>query len=346
MIIDSRAAVTVYLDMMAFMISVGLLSIGRTRKSDDWELKLFRLMCLTNIGITICSIVSFSMYGYTEEWRRTSVLLSRTLTYFLMQVILFEWLLYVDYRLHGSRDHLTRNYKPFFIPMLLSGLCLLVNCFTGFVFTVNPDMHISVTPVFRLIQVVGYFYFLYSIFVIVSYRAKGNRTDYFHMHTMVIPVIAGEILNTLTKYHISPISLSIGLVFLYCSMIEKWRFDDETGTFMNRQYLDYIGRLLSEGKREYRSIMIFSARENPDALAKILEEEKPRYAEMIRVNDKKFVLCMEEDRIAALRMLSDMVSESAEEFDEAQKSGKIGLQVEFQVCGNNEEMYGILQKIT
>ena len=137
MILAERSAVTVYSDVMAFLMMLGLVCLSsRLRKRETTGEKLYFVLCLAVMVDAVCSSICYALHE--QPFGATAELIFKTILEMSMLVLAYYWLLYVDFKLFGSKDHLIRRLGVLFVPILAGAVALVINLFTGIVFTIGP----------------------------------------------------------------------------------------------------------------------------------------------------------------------------------------------------------------
>ncbi|MBR4528677.1 MAG: hypothetical protein IKO80_00205 [Lachnospiraceae bacterium] len=324
MILAERSAVTVYSDVMAFLMMLGLVCLSsRLRKRETTGEKLYFVLCLAVMVDAVCSSICYALHE--QPFGATAELIFKTILEMSMLVLAYYWLLYVDFKLFGSKDHLIRRLGVLFVPILAGAVALVINLFTGIVFTIGPDNHYVPTVLYHVLEGLEYYYFLLSLILYVQSRMEGRQVHFFHIAPVLLPTIAGTFINIFTPYSAAALGFSIALIFMYFSMIDAWRFDDaETGLY-NKEYLSYVIAMVQDGRRECRNVLTFETKSNPEALAEILKRDAPRDGELIHTGEGRFVLLLEQGEKSALKLLQTLIEEAAAEYDEAHKGQEIAL---------------------
>lgn len=331
--IDAGTAATAYLDMMALLLLTGLIVLGRTRRSGRIEGMLFTFMSMMTVVMCVSDIVYCAMVGRGSEAAHMAAMIAETLVVYAIFSLVYTWVLYVDYRIYTSTDHLLRHFKPFAIPLIILAICLLINPFTGIVFTIDDDWCMRKTWLFYLIMLVECVYFIGSVVMLYHQSKKENKTVYIHVDAMVIPALAGEAVSMLTPHHATPIGIAVGLTFLYCALIDKWRFHDENEMIYNRAYLRQMLKQIREKRRDYRCAVLFMIDRNGEVLRGILEEENPYEGVIVRLDDRRFVLFIEKNSAAAVKLLCTGVEEAIAGYNAQHGEA---MRVEHEVIGRRE----------
>ena len=117
--------VSAYNGIIAALIAFGLLILpNRKYMKNKTESRLFSLLCTSTL-ISALSTVAYSWVSSLDlSWGHVVALIFCTIFKAATLFMVYQWVLYVDFRLYESRDQLGRRYKwlvilPAFFLLLL-----------------------------------------------------------------------------------------------------------------------------------------------------------------------------------------------------------------------------------
>ena len=314
MIIAENSLVSVYSDSMAFLLILGLTIIPRKRDAvDGTRERMFFALCLLSMINALGSCVAYAVHGQSGSFFMSIELAAKTVLEVALLLMAYQWLMYVDYMLYRSRDQLARRYKYFFLPILILLVLLLVNLFTGVLFTIQPDMSYRSTWVYYVLMAVEYIYFAFAFGIIYQYSTKYKHSQVFRITPIIIPVILGTLVNILTDYSASPLGFAIGLVLLYFSFIDSFRYDDEKSGYYNRSYLVGLVEGNEKGADAFCGAICFEASgDGAKELPEILRSELPAKSTIAHIDGGRYILLTRSRRMSDLGFIADMVEDAAE----------------------------------
>ena len=312
MSIAPQSMVTIYSDVMAVLLLVGLVVISKESDKKDPATGIFGSMCLGVVLIAVGNAVRAAMQGQSYAWVIPAALAAQTVAELALLFTVYQWMLYVDYKLYGSRDHLKRKYKGFFIPIVILALMLIVNCPTGFIFSMTGDAVLKPAFVYYILIGIEFLYLIFSIISVAVYLAKGGKRKFFSITPVLVPVILGTVVDLTTSYSAGALGLAVGLVFMYFSLAHAWRFGDGKSGFYNKNFLSY----LEENGKDYLGVVAFKAAGHTDRLEEIIKGELPQDSVIIHYDEKRYLFFTETDREEEIRFLADLVQQAVDEFDE------------------------------
>ena len=322
------AIASLYLDIICVLMLGGFILLGRFIHRRNLEEKLFFIMSITVLFITVSDIFVYAFNNSGLSFTRHLVMISKTLELIGVLCIVCEWILFMDYMLHGSVEYLYRTYKKIFMPVLVLAIIIVTNPITKLVFSVGEDMSVVKHMGYHVTELVEIAYFLVPLYIVIVNAKKGEIPVLTHLNAIMLPIVSGELADIFVEVHLTPMEMTISLVFLYCSMIVRWRFEDKKSSFQNKEYLAYLEERMAVGKLDFRSIMLFEDKQNSTALLGILEDEKPESGDMIRLDDSRVLFCTDKIEKSAQKHFVNMITADVEEHNEAHPEAVIELQVE------------------
>ncbi len=313
-----QSMVTLYSDVMAVLLLVGLVVISKEGDKKDPATGIFGTMCLGVVLVAVGNAVRAGLQGQPYAWVVPAALAAQTVAELALLFTVYQWMLYVDYKLYGSRDHLKRKYKGFFIPILILAVMLIVNCPTCFIFSMTEDAVLKPTFVYYILVGIEFLYLNFSIISMAVYLARGGKRKFFSITPVLIPVILGTVVDLTTSYSAGALGLAVGLVFMYFSLANAWRFVDGKSGFYSKNFLSY----LEEQGSDYLGAVTFKAAGRTDKLEEILKGELPKDSVIIHYDEKRYLFFTENDREEEIRFLADLVQQATDEFDEMLADGE------------------------
>lgn len=312
--IAEGAMVSVYSDAMAFLLIIGLMILpDRKRVRSQTEGRLYGGLCINTLLIALFGGICYAMRGQSENWAAVLVLISKTVVELCLLSLVYQWVMYVDFKLYGSRDQLRRRYWGLYIPVAIFSLLLLINIFTGIVFSIQPDMTYVSTVVYDVMIALEYLYILIPMLLIYQYdRANPGRRS-FSIVPALVPILLGSVVSVFTAYSATALGIAVGLVLLYFSMINGWRFEDKESGYYNRALLNGLLKSDSPIVDGIRGAVFFETAGDAGKLGELLKRELPQKSVIVHDSEKRFVLLTRSGNPGDLSFLADMAVYAAEE---------------------------------
>ena len=318
--------VTLYLDAMGFLSVLGLAIISRrlSLHSAPGD-RLFLDMC---ISVMLYAVFNGAAYCFTDPAliisERAAVVL-RSVAIAALLVFSFQWLLYVDFMIFGSRDYLFRIYKKHAIPLAAALLMLLINVFTSIAFEPLYGGLFDDKPLYFVLMLPVAVYFIYSILMAKRYSSRVKRLHFFHAKPMALPFAAGLLLTLTTPYSAAPLGSAMGLTCIYFSLVERWRYEDSDTGFYNRAYMKEIMESLTKGDFDYRAAIIFEAKAGSSELVSMLKQLLPRNGEVVRLKENRFLLLLENGDKSLISWITGKIRLLCDKYDRVNPGNEIEL---------------------
>ncbi len=315
MTIVQESLVTIYSDAMAFMLVLGLAILAHRIRRDRTEGHIFLALCFSVMVDAVGSAFAYAMHyqpyaGYSIiEWAAKSLMEIAELHF------MFQWLIYVDYKLYGDRERLQNNYTIIFIPLVIFDFLLLINPFTGAIFTLTNNLWYNYTWIFYVMEWFKFGYFMLSVIIIVLYRIRNGSLLFLHAEAMWIPLLFGGVVSMLTSYSAVPLGCAIGLINLYFSMMEVWQYSDNDSDYYNEEFLSRLEEMAPIGKLKYHSAVIFEINTGDVNFAEVIKTALPNKKAIVHLDKGKFILFSENRKQTYLDILINKVKEVADDYD-------------------------------
>ena len=199
-------------------------------------------MLLTIIGSAV-DIVDFGVDGRPGLLFSFLSLAGNSFMFVIDVVIICEWVMFQEYHLYRDNERLAKLKKYIYVVAGISFALIIVNSFTGWVFTIDENNVYSRGPAFSFFALMTFGLMLYTCIAQNKYERRFGRVRYFPLDYFLVPIVLG-FMAQLLFYGISVMCLSvaIGTVGVVASIkSEKIYIDALTGIY-NRAFFDDIQR--------------------------------------------------------------------------------------------------------
>ncbi|MCR5654454.1 MAG: hypothetical protein K6G07_02295 [Lachnospiraceae bacterium] len=342
--IAAESMVTLYTDFMAIMLVLGLVVLSYRLKKDKIENKIFLAMCFSLIADALGGILTYSMHYQTAPWTRYVSFFGKTLMELGAGLMLYQWIVYVDYKLYHSLDHFKRNYRGFFVPLLIFMVLLLVNPFIHLMFDIGENNWAEPTILYHVMEVLELLYFFFTFVLILQARKKKVKMHFFHIRPLLIPILLAIVMAELTNYSAIPLGFAIGLVNLYFSMVNAWQYEDAQTGFYNTAYLELLEEQIKTGAQDVRSVIIMEANGDHEAFVKHLQASVPRDRNLVQLSDDRFAIFEANGKRTLMDMVIALMEEDMEEYDEEHPDAKVELKVNGYIRKKGEDAIEFVHK--
>ena len=344
--IVGNAIVSCYMDAAAILVMVLLLLLSdRLRKRNTPSLRAFSTLCWQVLFTSVACFIFNAMYRQPAPWTRIVALISRTLWDCSVLAVDYQWLVYVDAKLNGKRE--LEIYKKVLriLPLIVFGVLLIINLFTGIVFSIAEDNSIQPKPLFYLMSLTMFLYFCASALVVWYFDRKSPKVRFLHIGPMIVSVFAALIPQYFTPYGTGIMGFVVGITLLYFSMVDEFRCIDEESQLYNRRFLSFIFDRTLAGKNDKRSALIVEADGHLSAAFEILRDTMHQDNDVIRLEDNKFLMFSGTDNRSELQLLSTHVEEAVAKYNSEHPQEKVRITVHCRLRREDEDSFSFLRSV-
>ncbi len=331
--------VTFYADAAAALLSFGVLILcSRGVIKDEFSSKVFRLLLSFCFCLSLIDAATYARKYHEFTGAYPLALGLQTLLEFVLNIIIFIWLLYVNYEMNHSVDSIKRQFLKFAAPMfVLMGLDI-INVFTGILFYYDEHVMYHTTWLMSVYYIVRYFYFFSCAIQIIVHKKRNRDFKFFDVWSFVIPVLAGGLVTNLTPYSIMNLGFAIGLCNVYAGIINELSFVDRQTGYFNRYYLKYLKNDIVRETFSPKSGMIYRL-DDPDDMgdfSDLLSPVLPKRCEVVRYSEDTIVMLAEISQKVALNMMSEDVCEAVDKYNTAHNERELTVTIDT-VCKKKKE---------
>ena len=232
---------------------------------------------------------------------------------FFILALIFYWMLFTDYLLYRSRDHLYRRYTPAFIPIPVFAGVLAVNSFTNFLFDIGEDLKFDPKPGYWVLVALEYLYLINTVVLLLKFYSKSNGPKFIRVLPFATPFIVSSVINRISPYEVRSLGIAAGLVLLHFSLRNERCYRDEETGFYNIAFLKYIAGFATEHDASGGCAIIFDGAERGDELAGIVRDEAPDNSAVVIAGHGRYIVLSGAQSRTAIRLFITAVKEAAEE---------------------------------
>ena len=200
--------------------------------------------------------------------------------------IIVNWVAFVTCKLFGSDKRKSRKFYLVTTPFMVFTALLVVNLFTGIVFTYNADNQVVTGILYDFIVATEFFYFIVTAVICQYYDRKSAKIRFLNVTPMILSVALAVSVQFFSPYQIDVLGFVIGVTLLYFSMASEFRYVDEESGLYNRGYLAYLFDLAMAGKNNERSALIMDAEGSLPPVFEILGEALHQNGDVIRTEER------------------------------------------------------------
>lgn len=313
---DRLFEINILLDGISLLIIAGLaLYIVHTGRKIT-ENRMYFGLCVMNAILAVSTGVKYLFFILPSSDNPVADLygmICDPIVEIVSLMIVVQWLLFVEYTLHQSRDIIRRRYPviliPFFVAVILdlTGIILII---VGFINSNFYLMYAGDTN--RFLSIVILFLYLVVSYVIVYREKKRKKLPRFIVITpMALCVILGILFDTITNYSLLSLSFAIGLATMEYSISKESSWEDEVTGYYNESYLKIIMDYVTENNEKGGTVIRFSAKEDREALAGILHNTEPDNTKTVAMDDGTFLVVSETQTESLVNFYKQIVNDQA-----------------------------------
>ena len=225
---------------------------------------------------------------------------------FIFMLIIMQWMVFADYSLYRSPDHIRYRYRFAILPILtVMGINIVQLVLTNSAIT---ELSIALNVIAQIAQVaVELCYVLTAVHLVVTYEKESREPRFLRLSAFIIPFIIG---NLIRSYDAA--MLALGILLTYAAVMRRDRFLDHDTQFYNRSFLEYTGKYRDQKKYTGGNGILINASGRGEDMASILRELKPVDSNVFVLEKDQYLLLSESLRGSAVKLAVDTITEAAE----------------------------------
>ena len=302
------SAVLISIAIIAVLLTL-ILNPGLRQRRRIEDRYMFREFILVLLHLIVDLILSFPE-SFGDRAADIIYHAGPTLAEFLYMLAILQWMVFVDYSLYRSEDHIKRRYKHAVLPILVIMGAEAVQDFLAFVVggTDASIISMDILQIIKLIVELGYI--IKAVQLVKAYERESREPRFLSLSVFIIPFILGS----LFRFYDAAF-MALGVILTYGAVRKRDRFlDHETG-FYNREFLEYRGQYRDKMDFTGGNGILIDAKGNGKAMAELLKELKPADINVFSLGEDRFLLITEALRDSAAKMAMMTIKEAAEGLD-------------------------------
>ena len=343
-LINGNSVVSCYVDAVSLLMMFLVLTFSeRMRHRETRLLRIFHLLLLCITANCIFTFVYNAMYMQTASWCHITAMIFKTLQECMNLVILYLWLTFLDYKLYGNQRWKDPVFRFVLLLLLVLLLLFIVNIFTGTVFTFSESNILEPKRLLYYICFVEFGIFVLSAIIARVYDGKSMKIRFLHLTPMLLSVVFASGSTIYSPYDIEILGFVIGIILLCFSLLNEYRFKDEKSGLYNSDYLVYLFNLALKGKRDIRSALIMEPGGNLPVGFEILRDTLYKNYDIVRIEEKKFIMFSGIDSRSELQLLSSQLEEAVQEYNTEHPDETVLMEVSSRMRTGDEDSVSFLR---
>lgn len=176
-----------------FLLGGVFFATGIMRKRGRDDDKLFFILLFINMVVALSDIATYLADGKSFAGARYINMGGVSVFYMAMVLLGMVWLHYCIVRFQSRFSRIWEKHKLIFVPGLIMEALLLINIFTGFIFSVDINNVYHYGNLFWLMYLVMALYVFTGFFLILGYRPFDDRKVLIPVWLYLLPLVAGLI---------------------------------------------------------------------------------------------------------------------------------------------------------
>ena len=305
--------VTLYANIVSCILLCGLFILSkRNTLIQKTEGVLFRLLLLPVVLMAVLSSILYGMLYHVISGSNILAVVLQSGLEIAIDMLIFGWLVYVNYRVYHSADHIKRNWVKFTAPALVFLALDLINAFTGIFYWYDGNIEYHEAAIYDIVYLIKYAMFFGAIIELIIHKSrKLNDMKFFSIAPFLIPTVCGLVISVFTPYYLAVPGFAIGYTLLYGVIMNECRYLDKESGFKNGRSLDIIKEQIQNGQYEPESLIyIKTDAENISDFSAVLASQMIDGCETYRVGEKEFITLTTVEEMGPLRMFTGDISDA------------------------------------
>ena len=286
------------------------------RKHRTMELSLFFQMCLSVIFLTVDKIVFDIACLFYRSGVETPVVLFFCNYYVGMIVVeicsvllLVQWLVFVEYTLHQSRDIIRRRYPAAMIPFVVSVIMMFVSLIDT---TVIPNNVLA--AIYKVSRIVLAFYIIAPYVILYREKQRNRIPAYIRLTPTTLCIVAGFLTHWfLVGYSTLPLFFAIGLMFADYYMFRRLSYIDPNTGLYNKKYLPVLVKTAKKEELKGATVIRFQVQRGSDIMAMLIKAWSPESSKAIDMGNGEFLVISGALKAHIAERFISLLSENAKE---------------------------------
>ena len=278
------------------------------RKRKNIENKVMLGECLLLFAALIIEILYRNQYSIFGRYFVTVYVLAPPIIDMLYMMAVLQWLIFVDYSLYHSVDHIKRRYKFSAVPVFV---IVIVNIFQNLYIYTSGEENEIMRRLFFVTQyiktAIELFYILVAVYLSASYGKEHNEPGFLRLKAFIIPFVLGCLVRRFD------VSLMVIGVVLTCETVKKrYKYIDRETGFYNRAFLDVVSSYRDANNYVGGNGILIKAEDKGKDMADLLNELRPSDSNVFLLDRDCFLILGESFRDSAVKMTVMTITEAAE----------------------------------
>ena len=318
-------SVAIYLWLLTYVKNAGAGAFAGNNPESSTKRKIFLLMCsLALIEGTVSVVNDVIFYARETMGLFTGMIpdILQLLDAFLSEstctLLTLLWMIFVDYCVYKSPDHIKKRYMPYYILAGVGILFSAVSIFSMIRSYLNmplPMVVIMLLDTFIVMPVIQLIFVITAYRIVAGHRKERRPPLFLRLSAFIVPVVIGCVLGVLVHSSLRSLGFAIGLLLTLRIQGNRSRYIDPDTGFYNKDFLQLMYEHLEKNGYLKGICIVFSAPDRKDELIKAVGQLDYDNSEVFLFADGKVLLTTGEQKKEAVELIIRYVSAVASAAD-------------------------------
>ena len=298
--------------IMTAVLLVFIFINPKLRRRERFEDRLMFWECIIVLILNVGDLIMEVIFHIEQPWVSTVSYIVAFVCEFLYMLAIFQWLVFVDYSLYRSKDHIRRRYKHAVIPIIAVMAADIILSLVLFNYGMETTFLNFITDIpycAKLVIELGYI--IIAVRLVKNYDKESKEPKFLSLSAFVVPFILG----CLFRFYDESL-MALGIIMTYRAVIKRDRYLDQETGFYNRDYLGFLSEYRDKNELIGGNGILIDAKGHGRDMAGLLNEFKPDGSNIFALGEDRFLLLSESLRGSAVKMAVMTITEAAENGDE------------------------------
>ena len=308
----------VYISLIVIQVIILLILIfirEHIRKRDTADaVRIFRISVMIIIASVIDPVITIVLVITTAEVLSSAgllifLLIQAILMELFILLIIVEWNRFVDYAVYHSKDHIRLRLKRAIVVGIILSLLLVIYSFVRSVNTANASpLTYILQGGLNLIFLMQIFYVVHAVWIVLKSHKERKPPTMLSLTAFIIPLLIGYAVNVIGSFIPSVeiidmrlFCLTIAVILTWARVEKRYKYMDPMTGLYNRQFLSSMNKYMEESGYPNGTGIFISSPGSSGGLIPVLDEIKPKDAEIFSLGEDEYLMMASEQSEAAIR---------------------------------------------
>ena len=192
------------------------------RRLETPDRTIFRYLIVSALVVTVLDALTWIINGQIFPY---CIMINRVITaacHFSVPLLMFLWVLYLDYKVNNSIAHLKKNFYWYAVPLFISFIIFIIDLFSDRFFMITDQNVYQRNDAYIITILLMAIYIIHSFFYVLSKRKCIQKRDYRALLFFPIPMVIASILQTFqTQISCLIMGLTFSLIIIFVKTLHR-----------------------------------------------------------------------------------------------------------------------------